>query len=74
MYTEFLAATLEAHGNIEEERVAAAFDRLDSDDSGKYYEQVDVLSLLRHQVKKQISHGSCASKLFHRIHISRKPS
>ena len=34
-YTEFLAATLEAHGNIEEERVAAAFDRLDSDDSGK---------------------------------------
>lgn len=35
MYTEFLAATLEAHGYIEEERIAAAFDRLDSDDSGK---------------------------------------
>lgn len=35
MYTEFLAATLEAHGYIEEERVANAFDRLDSDDSGK---------------------------------------
>lgn len=34
MYTEFLAATLETHGYIEEERVAAAFDRLDSDDSG----------------------------------------
>ena len=34
MYTEFLAATLEAHGHIEEERIADAFDRLDSDDSG----------------------------------------
>jgi Ca2+-binding EF-hand superfamily protein len=33
-YTEFLAATLEAHGHIEEERLAEAFDRLDSDDSG----------------------------------------
>jgi hypothetical protein len=34
MYTEFVAATLEAHGHIEEERVAEAFDRLDSDDTG----------------------------------------
>jgi len=34
MYTEFIAATLEAQGHIEEERVAEAFDRLDSDDSG----------------------------------------
>jgi len=34
MYTEFLAATLEAHGHIAEERIAEAFDRLDSDDSG----------------------------------------
>ena len=33
MYTEFLAATLEAQGRIEEERIAEAFDRLDSDDS-----------------------------------------
>jgi len=33
-YTEFLAATLEAQGHIEEERLAEAFDRLDSDDSG----------------------------------------
>lgn len=33
-YTEFLAATLEALGMIEEERLAEAFDRLDSDDSG----------------------------------------
>lgn len=34
MYTEFLAATIEAHGHIEEERIAEAFDRLDSDKSG----------------------------------------
>jgi calcium-dependent protein kinase len=33
-YLEFLAATLEAHGRITEERLADAFDRLDSDDSG----------------------------------------
>jgi Ca2+-binding EF-hand superfamily protein len=33
-YSEFLAATLEAHGSINERRIAEAFDRLDSDDSG----------------------------------------
>jgi len=33
-YTEFLAATLECKGYLEEERLAEAFDRLDSDDSG----------------------------------------
>jgi hypothetical protein len=33
-YTEFLAATIEAQGAISEERIAEAFDRLDSDDSG----------------------------------------
>jgi len=33
-YLEFLAATLEAHGRITEERLADAFDRIDSDDSG----------------------------------------
>lgn len=33
-YTEFLAATLGAQGVIEEERLAEAFDRLDSNDSG----------------------------------------
>jgi len=33
-YTEFLAATIEALGPIEEARLAEAFDRLDSDDSG----------------------------------------
>jgi hypothetical protein len=34
MYTEFLAATIGAHGHIEEARIAEAFDRIDSDDSG----------------------------------------
>ena len=33
-YIEFLAATLEAHGHIEEDRLAEAFDRIDSDDTG----------------------------------------
>ena len=33
-YTEFLAATIEARGVIVEERLAEAFDRIDSDDSG----------------------------------------
>jgi Ca2+-binding EF-hand superfamily protein len=33
-YSEFLAATIEAHGSIDEERLAEAFDRLDSDDTG----------------------------------------
>lgn len=33
-YSEFLAATIEAHGAIEEERIADAFDRLDEDDTG----------------------------------------
>lgn len=33
-YTEFLAASIEAQGAISEERLAEAFDRLDSDDSG----------------------------------------
>jgi Ca2+-binding EF-hand superfamily protein len=34
MYTEFLAACLEVHGGIEEDRLAEAFDRIDSDDTG----------------------------------------
>lgn len=33
-YTEFLAATIESHGAIHEEKIAEAFDRLDADDSG----------------------------------------
>jgi Ca2+-binding EF-hand superfamily protein len=33
-YIEFLAATLEAVGSIDEERLAEAFDRIDCDDTG----------------------------------------
>eukprot|EP00542_Grammatophora_oceanica_P010432 CAMPEP_0194032256 /NCGR_PEP_ID=MMETSP0009_2-20130614/5237_1 /TAXON_ID=210454 /ORGANISM="Grammatophora oceanica, Strain CCMP 410" /LENGTH=706 /DNA_ID=CAMNT_0038672641 /DNA_START=11 /DNA_END=2131 /DNA_ORIENTATION=+ len=33
-WTEFVAASIEAHGAIDESRLAEAFDRLDSDDSG----------------------------------------
>ena len=33
-YSEFLAASIEAHGSIDEERIADAFDLLDNDDSG----------------------------------------
>lgn len=33
-YMEFLAATMEAHGSLDEERLAEAFDRIDDDDSG----------------------------------------
>ena len=33
-YTEFLAATVEAHGVAKEEELLEAFDRLDADDSG----------------------------------------
>jgi calcium-dependent protein kinase len=34
MYTEFIAATLEAQGQLDEDRIAEAFDRLDTDDTG----------------------------------------
>lgn len=33
-YCEFLAATMESHGAINEERIAEAFDRIDADDTG----------------------------------------
>lgn len=45
MYTEFLAATVEAHGHIEERRIAEAFDRMDSDDSG-YISKANMKELL----------------------------
>ena len=41
-YTEFLAATIEAQGAISEERLAEAFDRFDTDDTG--YISVDNLT------------------------------
>jgi len=34
MYTEFIAATLEAQGQVDDDRVAEAFDRLDIDNTG----------------------------------------
>lgn len=34
-YTEFLAATLETQGSIEEYRLSECFDQMDSDDSGE---------------------------------------
>ncbi len=34
LYTEFIAATLELHGRVEEKRLAEAFDLMDDDDSG----------------------------------------
>jgi Ca2+-binding EF-hand superfamily protein len=43
-YTEFLAATIEAQGAISEERLADAFDRFDTDDSG--YISVDNLAAI----------------------------
>lgn len=53
-YTEFLAATLEAHGYIEEERVAAAFDRLDSDDSG-FISRENLRELLGNDSEEEIT-------------------
>lgn len=51
-YTEFLAATIEAQGAISEERLAEAFDRFDSDDSG--YISVDNLAeVLGHDFPRQ---------------------
>jgi hypothetical protein len=44
-YTEFLAATIEAQGAISEERLAEAFDRLDSDDSG-YIDANNLIEML----------------------------
>ena len=34
VYREFVAATLEANGQLSQEKLAEAFDRLDSDNSG----------------------------------------
>merc|ERR1712161_102607 len=41
-YTEFLAATIQSQGDLSEERLAEAFDRFDTDDSG--YISVDNLA------------------------------
>jgi Ca2+-binding EF-hand superfamily protein len=44
-YTEFIAAALEARGNIEVEKVAEAFDRLDRDNTG-YITEKDLRKIL----------------------------
>ena len=44
-YTEFLAATLEAQGHIDEYRIAEAFDGLDCDGSG-YISKDDLREIL----------------------------
>jgi Ca2+-binding EF-hand superfamily protein len=44
-YTEFLAATIEAHGHISEDRIAEAFDRLDADGTG-YISKADLRNVL----------------------------
>eukprot|EP00566_Odontella_aurita_P009884 CAMPEP_0113538188 /NCGR_PEP_ID=MMETSP0015_2-20120614/7231_1 /TAXON_ID=2838 /ORGANISM="Odontella" /LENGTH=431 /DNA_ID=CAMNT_0000437743 /DNA_START=1017 /DNA_END=2312 /DNA_ORIENTATION=+ /assembly_acc=CAM_ASM_000160 len=48
-YTEFLAATIEVHGAINEERLAEAFDRLDCDDSG-YISMENLRSILGDEI------------------------
>lgn len=51
-YTEFLAATIESTDLVTEERLAEAFDRLDTDDSG-YISVGDLRELLGEDVPKQ---------------------
>jgi Ca2+-binding EF-hand superfamily protein len=51
--TEFLAATLEVKGCVEEERIADAFDRLDNDESG-YISPQDLRELLVGYSEKEI--------------------
>lgn len=46
-YTEFLAATIETQGVIEEQRLADAFDRLDQDESGYISKTVSIFLLLK---------------------------
>lgn len=48
-YSEFLAATLESVGSIDEERLAEAFDRIDIDDTG-YITASDLRNLLGENV------------------------
>jgi Ca2+-binding EF-hand superfamily protein len=55
-YVEFLAATIEAHGSISEERIAEAFDRLDSDDSG-YITVENLEDILGDEISKDYVHA-----------------
>lgn len=69
-YMEFLAATIEALGPIEEERLAEAFDRIDSDDSGFITlqnlrdflgEEVPTESLEKIIAEADLDHSRCIS-------------
>jgi EF-hand domain pair len=51
-YTEFLAATIEASGTVSEVKLAEAFDRLDSDDSG-YISVENLLEILGDNFTKE---------------------
>ena len=55
-YTEFLAATIEAQGAISEERLAEAFDRLDSDDSG-YIDADNLVEILGDEIPPEEIHA-----------------
>ena len=44
-YTEFVAATLETEGRIEEDKIAEAFNRIDADDTGKISVEVCILKV-----------------------------
>lgn len=55
-YSEFLAATLEAHGSISEERLAEAFDRLDNDDTGFITKQ-NILDFLGNSVSEEYANA-----------------
>lgn len=55
-YTEFLAATIEAQGAISEDRLAEAFDRLDSDDSG-YIDAANLIDMLGEEFPKDEIHA-----------------
>eukprot|EP00980_Cylindrotheca_fusiformis_P002962 scaffold683_cov124-Cylindrotheca_fusiformis.AAC.31 len=51
-YSEFLAGSLEAHGSIDEARIADAFDRLDSDDSG-FITVENLTEFIGHDISKE---------------------
>ena len=55
-YSEFLAATIESHGSISEERIADAFDRLDCDDSG-YITKQNIMDFLGDTVSEDYANA-----------------
>ena len=55
-YTEFLAATLEAHGHIQESKIAQAFDRLDCDDTG-YISKQNLKDVLGKEYTPELADG-----------------